>query len=488
MQKLKDLKALFGKKDWDPPVIDSDEIKNETQGEMIYTGREMVNAMGFKDKEYLSEKGRFFPKEAYYKASGLDFLKSKKGDVQIKPGTVKYYEALSKGTLGRIRRKPKLPPISAANRVKEADRIKSLRDQNYTLDLAEYQSLLANPKTSETAKEELLIIKALIEDAAKMDVAALEKKMATTKLASSAIGLVGTVLGAASGLASVGAIAEKAANAAQGAAGQAYKITEAVVDRVGQAQSAMAAAGVLAGAVGVKTQHNLNVDKLKKLNRNSASEELKTASAVAMKTAGLVLLGVAANLTAPGATITALAIVTTAVKGGLNIYAQRLEKKNMALQMNKTDLLSSIDEMIKNNGTIFYKEDNPMFKNGLALKEKVDEILNTQENYKVIDEVAQLENGVRAAALLDDMMANAANTKYNAQFEQNLLKSKEIEKLNNATVQKLRDRRGKLKRLYTTYKKPSANTNIIALAQNISETPLPQEGGKRRKTRKHRRS
>jgi hypothetical protein len=483
MQKLKNLKAFFGKKDWDPPIIDSDEIKNETQGEMIYTGREMVNAMGFKDKEYLSEQGRFFPKEAYYKASGLDFLKSKRGDVQIKPGTVKYYEALSKGTLGRIRRKPKLPPISAANRIKEADRIKSLRDQNYTLDLAEYQSLLADPKTSQIAKEELIMIKALIEDAAKMDIAALEKKMATTKLASSAIGLVGTVLGAASGLASVGAIAEKAANAAQGAAGQAYKITEAVVDRVGQAQTAMAAAGVVAGTVGVKTQHNLNVDKLKKLNRNSASVALKTASAVAMKTAGLVLLGVAANLTAPGATITALAIVTTAVKGGLNIYAQRIEKKNMALQMNKTDLLSSIDEMIKNNGTIFYKEDNPMFKRGLVLKEKVDEILNTQENFKVLDEVAQLEDGVRAAALLDDMMANAANATYNAKFEQNLLKSKEIEKLNNATLQKLRDRRGKLKRLYSTYKKPSANTNIIALAKNASA----QMGGKRRATRKQRR-
>ncbi len=480
MQKLKNLKAFFGKKDWDPPVIDSDDIKNATMGELIYTGREMVNAMGIKEKEYLSEKGLYFPKEAYYKVGALDYLKSKKGDVQIKPGTIKYYEALSKGTLGRIRRKPKLPPVSAANRIKEADRIKSLRDQNYTLDLAEYQSLLADPRTSQTAKEELLTIKAIIDDAAKMDMAALEKKMATTKLASSGIGLIGTVLGAASGLASIGAIAEKAANAAQGATGQAYKITEAVVDRVGQAQLVMATAGVLAGATGIKTQHNINVEKMKKLNRNSASVALKTASAVAMKTAGLVLLGVAANLTVPGATITALAIVTTAVKGGLNIYTQRLEKKNMALQMNKTDLLNSIDEMIKNNGTIFYREDNPMFKSGLELKTKVDQILNTQENYKVLDEVAQLEQGTTAAALLDDMMANAANTRYNAQFEQELLKSKEIEKLNNASLQKLRNRRAKLKRLYTTYKKSSANANIAALAQNA---PAQMRG----KTRKQQR-
>ena len=482
MQKLKNLKALFGKKDWEPPVVDTNNIKNETMGEMIYTGREMANAMGFKEKQYLSEQGRFFPKDAYFKVGALDYLKSKKGDVQIKPGTIKYYEGLSKGTLGRIRRKPKLPPISAANRVKEADRIKSLRDQNYTLDLAEYQSLLADSKTAETAKQELLTIKALIEDAAKMDMAALEKKMATTKLASSGIGLIGTVLGAASGLASIGAIAEKAANAAQGAAGQAYKITEAVVDRVGQAQVVMATAGVLAGATGVKTQYNLDLEKMKKLNRNSASVALKTASAVALKTAGLVLLGVAANLTVPGATITALAIVTTAVKGGLNIYAQRLEKKNMALQMSKTELLNSIDEMIKNNGTIFYREDNPMFKSGLVLKTKVDEIVNTQENYKVLDEVAQLENGVTAAALLDDMMANAANQKQNAEFEQELLKSKEIEKLNNASLQKLRNRRAKLKRLYTTYKKSSANANIAALAQNASVAA--QMGGKTRKQRR----
>ncbi len=490
MQKFQELKAYFGKKDWEHPIVESDNIKNQYHGDMIYTGREMVNAMGLKDKEYLSEKGLYFPKDAYDRVQGFEFLKSKYDQIQIKPGTVKYYEALSKGTFGRIRRKPKLPPISAANRIREADRIKSLRDKSYTLDLAEYQSLLADPKTAEQAKEELLFIKALIEDAAKTDLAILEEKIHATGIASKSIGFIGLVFGAASGLASIGAVAQKAVNVAQGAAGQALKITETVVNRIGQAGTAIKAAKAVSG---IKTQQQDKnkeyEEKVKKLNRNTTLSVLKTSTKVALKTASLILLGVAANLTAPGATITALAIVTTVIKGGLNVYKGRLEKKNMALRLNKSALLNTIDEMIKNNGTIFYKEDNPIFKTGLELKTKIDTIVNTQENYKIIDEVAQLENGTTAAALLDDMMANASNPNYDELFERNLLKSKEIEKVNNATIQKLRDRRAKLKRLYNTYKKPAANANIVALAQSVNTTGKPNEVvGGRRKTHKKRRT
>ena len=159
--------------------------------------------------------------------------------------------------------------------------------------------------------------------------------------------------------------------------------------------------------------------------------------------------------------------------------------------MNKATLLSSIDEMIQNNGTIFYKSDNPAFQDAIVVKTKVDQILNTQENYKVFDEVAALNNSVRAAATLDEMIDYAANS-YNQHFENELLKQQTMEKLNSATVQKMRDRRAKLKRLYTTYKKPLLQKNIQNSVANLSEAPPVMAAAaaaarKRRSTRKQRR-
>jgi hypothetical protein len=481
------IKGALGKTEWNPPIIQNDETLNEMEKQMIYTGREMVNAMELGSSEWLSKQGHFFPKEAFYQQGVHQFLKSKSGDIQIKPGTKRYYEAVSRGTLGRIRRTPKLKPVHELNRIEQADRLQALRDQDYTLDLSEYQKLLADPKTNATAVEELRTIKALIEDAAKSDLETLEKKLEKTKLASSGIGLIGTALGAASGLSSLGAIAEKASNVAQGATQQAFKLTESIVDKIGKANAVMATVGVLAGMEGVKTQQQLNQNKLKKLNINTKRVAIKTAYAVAMKTSALILLGVAANLTPVGGTITALAIVTTAVKGGLNVYAKHIEKKGMAIQMNKQELLNTIDEMIQNNGTIFYKTDNVMFAKAFVLKDKVDEIVNTKEEYKVFNEVAMLENSITAAALLNDMMKNAVNASQNAPFEEELRKLKEMEGANNLSLQKLRNRRGKLKHLYNTYKKPMIEKNI----QNVlnekrmaqAASPPNQVGGKTRKRR-----
>lgn len=544
-EKFANFKGLVGKTEWDTPVLQSDETRNETKGELIYTGRKMVNAMPLTGKKWLSEEGRYFPEEAYFKMGALNYLKSKKGDVELKPGTKRYYEANVRAGLGKIRRTPKAKPVHAADRIKEADRLQSLRDQNFTLDLSEYQRLLADPLTNETATEELRTIKALIEDAAKTDLAILEKKLETTKLASSGIGLIGTALGAAAGLTSLGMIAQKASNVATGATQQALKLTESVVDKVGKTEAIMTTVGVLAGMQGIKTQANLDEEQKRKLQQNAKKIAAKTAYAVAMKTASLVLLGVAANLTPAGGTVTALAIVTTVVKGALNVRAAKLEEKGMAIQMNKKELLKTIDDMIENNGTIFYREDNPMFQKSKVLVEKIETILNTQENYKVFDEVAALNNSVTAAALLNDMMTNADNVGQNLKFEQELnsLKTlekannatldrlrksstqqefekelkilkegnkinnatmkrlrnsrtklsfeheletlKTMEKANNATLQKLRNRREKLKRLYNTYKKPLLAQNIKETANaNANTKNTNQTGGKTRRRRR----
>jgi hypothetical protein len=60
---------------------------------------------------------------------------------------------------------------------------------------------------------------------------------------------------------------------------------------------------------------------------------------------------------------------------------------------------------------------------------------------------------VSAAKMLNDMMVNAANVSRNGPFENELQKSKVMEKVNNITLQKLRNRRAKLKRLHNLTRK-----------------------------------
>lgn len=477
MNKFQQLKGYLGQTEWNPPIITSDDIHDEHEDKMIFTGREMVNAMELKGKEYLSKQGRYFPAGAFYERGPLEFLKGrptewathpKTGEkvpiaweeIPIKPGTKHYYPGHSEGTLGRIPRKPRPPIVHALNRIQKANTIQSLRDTNMQLDLKMYQALLADPATNQRAIEELRELQGIILDTGKVAEAELEEKLKRTKMFASGVGLIGTVLGAASGIASVGAIAERASNVATGTAQQALKLTESITDKLGKANALAGAVGMIAAAQGIKTQRNINRNKLAKINTNTKKLALKTAYAVAMKTAGLTLLGVAASLNPVGGTITAIAIVTTVAKGALNIKVKQIEKKEMALKMGKEDLMKAIDEMIQNNGTIFYKEDNPMFRNGLILKEQVDSILNTKEVDQVHNAVMALENSARAVSLLDDMITNAGNATRNAAFELELEKSKTMEKMNNATLKRLRNRRSKLKQLYTEYKKPMIDRNI----------------------------
>jgi hypothetical protein len=492
-KKASDLVGFAGKTKWVQPVVD-DDTRDETYKKMIFLNDEMVNAMELTGKEWLSTQKRFFPKDAYFVENGIEYLKT--GEVvdrntkgnpiykfsafKIKPGTKKYYSASTTGALGKKGRKGPRPPIHAANRIREADRLQALRDQDFKLDLTMYQMLLADPKTNQRAVEELRFIQALIDNEQKLSEAQLEEKLRKSQLASQGLGLIGTALGAAAGITSIGTIA-------QGSASQALKITESVVDKLGKTAAVAGTAKALYDMKGVKTQANLDAEKMMSLNQSQGKLALKTATDVAMKTAGLVILGVAANLTAPGAAVTALAIVTTAAKAGVNMYSQHLEKKKMMIKMNKNDLLNSIDEMIVNRGTIFYKEDNPMFQDSVVIKNKVNSILNMQENFKVFDEVAALENSIRAAAILDEMIEYSAD-KYNSDFNNEIEKLRVLEKKNNASLQKLRNRRTKLKRMYNTYKKPLLQKNITnSLATNLlvmAGPPPAAAAAARRATRK----
>ncbi len=492
--KVSDFSGFLGQKKWEQPVVD-DDARNQTYQKMIFSNDEMINAMELTGKDWLSTQGRYFPKDAFFVENGIPKLKvgevverDEKGNpiyrfhsIELKPGVKREYLALSKGALGKKGRKGPRPPIHAANRMREADRLQALRDQDFKLDLTTYQVLLADPKTNQKAVEELRFLQALFNNEEKLRADELQKKLERSQLASKGLGLIGTALGAAAGITAVGTIA-------QGSASQALKLTESIVDKVGKTAAVAGTAKALYDMKGIKTQKNLNAEKMISLNQGQGKLALKTATDVALKTAGLAIVGIAANLTAPGAAITALAIITTAAKAGVNMYSQHLEKKKMAIKMNKEDLLNSIDEMIQNHGTIFYKEENPMFKDSVVLKEKVNSIVNTQENFKVLDEVAALENSIRAAAMLDEMMDYAAD-EYNSQFEKEIEKLKVMEKKNNASLQKLRNRRAKLKRLHNTYKKPLLQKNIVNSVINTGNVAPAAAAAvaARRNTRKLRR-
>ena len=484
--KIADFSGFVGQKKWEQPIVD-DDARNQLYQKMIFTNDEMINAMELTGKEWLSSEKRYFPKNAFFVENGIPQLKvgevvdrNAKGNpiyrfssIKIKPGVKREYTALSKGALGKKGRKGPRPPIHAANRMREADRLQALRDQDFKLDLTTYQVLLADPKTNQKAIEELRFLQALFNNEEKLRADELQKKLERSQLASKGLGLIGTALGAAAGVSAIGTIA-------QGSASQALKLTESIVDKVGKTAAVAGTAKAIYDMQGIKTQKNLNAEKMISLTQNQGKLALKTATNVAIKTAGLAIVGMAASLTAPGAAITALAIITTVAQAGVNMYSQHLEKKKMAIKMNKEDLLNSIDEMIKNRGTIFYKEENPMFRDSVVLKEKVNSIVNTQENFKILDEVAALENSIRAAAILDEMI-NYASDEHNAHFEEELSKLKIIEKKDNASLQKLRNRRAKLKRLHNTYKKPLLQKNI---SNSLVGTMPVTAAAARRNTRK----
>ena len=132
-----------------------------------------------------------------------------------------------------------------------------------------------------------------------------------------------------------------------------------------------------------------------------------------------------------------------------------------------------------------------MFAEGLVIKKKVDAILNTKQNAEVFDEVMALENSVRAASLLDEMMVNAGTASRNVEFELELQKLKNFEKVANTNLQKMRTRRAKLKRMYNTYKKPMLERNLQNIEKAAEKAPKAptslQNSFRARRTRKSRR-
>lgn len=432
----------FGKEiaKWEPPQIPVD-AKTVVSKEYICKGDQMADGILEGSDTYESQLGHYYRKEDYV-SSPLTL-----GGMLLLPKTIKFYTAPFRPGMDYCKHRTRKNVVYEANRKREAEKIKTLRDKKYAIDLSEYQERLSKPETNKEAVEELQVFASIIKDAHKMDNAALAAKYEKIMMASKMTGFAGMVFGAAAGGIGLAAIASNSAS-------QSVQLANSISDKVGKATS-----------IAQKFGHGPDW--------MSFTIGTKASAAVAGKVAGMIILGAAANLTIPGATLTALAVISTAAKAGLNIYGQQIQKKKMALQMNSENLLNSITEMIKNNGTIFYKEDNPMFETALTVKEDLDEILNTTNNDHVINALNVFEGDekISAAKMLNDMMMNAVNQTPieiinhknkdkkkiimtpNEHFEKNLEKLKVMEKANNATLQKLRNRRAKLKRLYNLTRK-----------------------------------
>lgn len=426
---------------WEQPKIPVD-AKTVVSKEYICKDDQMADGILEGSDKYESQMGRYYRKEDYV-SKPLTL-----GGKILLPKTIKFYTAPFRPGMDYCKHRTRKNVVYEANRKREAEKIKKLREEKYAIDLSDYQERLSKPETNKQAVEELQFFVSIIKDAHQMDNAALAQKYEKIMMASKITGFAGMIFGAAAGGIGIATLASNSAT-------QSVQLANSISDKIGKAAN-----------VAQKFGHGPDWASL--------TIGTKASAAAAGKIAGMIILGAAANLTIPGATLTALAVVSTVAKAGLNIAAQQIEKKKMALQMNSTNLLESIAEMIKNNGTIFYKEDNPMFETALTLKEDLDEILNTTNNDHVINALNVFEGNdkVSAAKMLNDMMMNAVNQKPieiknyktqksifmtpNEHFEQNLEKFKTMEKANNATLQKLRNRRAKLKRLYNLTRKNKA--------------------------------
>lgn len=409
---------------WEQPSIPVD-AKLFVHKEYICKGDQMADGILQGSDIYESKLGHYYRKEDYDSSVTPATL----GGNILVPKTIKFYTAPFRAGMDYCKHKTRKNVVYTLNRQREAAKIKKLRDEKYAIDLSEYQERLSKPETNKEAIEELQFFVSIIKDAHGMDDAALAKKYEKVIMASKVTGFAGMIFGAAAG--GIG-IATMATNSAS----QSVQLANSISDKIGKAAN-----------VAQKFGHGPNWA--------SVTIGTKASAAAAGKIAGMIILGAAANLTIPGATLTALAVVSTVAKAGLNIYGQQIQKKKMALQMNSQQLLDSISEMIKNNGTIFYREKNPMFESALSVKDDLDEILNTTNNDHVINALNTFEGNdkISAAKMLNDMMMNAANATRNKSFENEVQKSKVMEKVNNATLQKLRNRRAKLKRLHNLTRK-----------------------------------
>lgn len=428
------------------------DAKDAIHGKYICKDDKMIDFMVKDQENYESAYGRFYREKDYDEKTHSIGTKVAS---DIVPSSIHKYIAIYRPGIDYCKKRMRTNIVYSLNRTREAEKIKKLREEKYKIDLVEYQERLSKPETNKQAIEELHIFTSIIKDAHSMDDAALAKKYEKVMMVSKVAGFAGMVFGAAAGGLGVAALASKASNMATN---QSTKLANAISDKVGKVS-------------------NLAQKFPIGFNAKSLAIGTKASAAVAGKVAGLIILGAAANLTIPGATLTVLAVVSTVIKAGANIAGEQIKKNKMALEMNSETLVEEINKMIKNNGTIFYREDNPMFKNSKVIKDELDTILNTVENNSVINALNQFVGNtkVKASQQLNSMMNNAANEtpveivnrRTNQKilqtpdelFETELEKLKVFEKANNSTLKKLRNRRSKLKRLHTLYKKNTTRKN-----------------------------
>lgn len=394
--------------EWKEPRLEQG-AKEEITGHFIKEGDRLRNFKFKNDPFFESEKGK------YYFEKSIGFLNH-----PINKKTMKNYKAKLRG----LNRSRKNKPIYLSSRVEKAAEIEELKKQKFQFDLTGYQTLLTSqdPNVKEKAVEDLVFLKSLLLDARKMRQIELIEKYKNLKR----VGRVAALLGLATSLAGISTIGTE--------------LAEEVIERSPS------------GAISVTTEVAEKVSAANKLK--IGVQAIGASKEVILETVSLGLLIAASNLAAPGFALGIVAIVTTLFSLGISIEKFRVKHERKKIEVNGDQLLKDIDTMIQENGQIFRREQNPIFAKNFEIKEKINTILNTEENDKVLLglESSLGENTNRGLAFLDSMIENAESPKRNMEFERNLYITQKMEGLSNTNTQRLRNRRNKLKRLGKTKK------------------------------------
>ena len=344
------------------------------------------------------------------------------------------------------------------------------------LDMTNFQERLSsgNASLERAAIDELKVLKGIIQDSKSMRQEDLEKKYKQSvwvgRLATAMS--IGLTLGAAAFSPEVvtdlhTAIANRGAEAVSNAAADVLK--GGVVNQAANVHSALNSAIEVAERINETTQaFNVADPLLERVKRRISLTKLFTkkkiltspkpeapakshlfSPKIALKIALPITLLVFSTLSGPGVVITVLAVTSTAVKIGANVAGARIKDSLQKLELSGDGLIQMVDEMIQNHGRVWHKEESGLFAGEKSVKNRINAVLNegtvkTSENI-----LGTFSNTNRKAAkdLLNAMIANAANTSYNAAFETELMKSVEMEGAKEENVQRLRNRRARLRQL-----------------------------------------
>lgn len=487
---------------WEPPTINAN--SQDAVGHIIQQGDPLVNFKYKNVPHYESEFGRYWPESSLSDKAG-NFMKKKPGFFNSLLGTkhqyvdgreinsksVKRYTAKLRGT-GMIGKRAEAPRWHL-DRVKFKPQIDEAMQEGFKLDLTLYQERLSdpNPAVQEEAAKELKVLKEMLTDAKTMKEADLQKKYNRSVWVGRIAMAIGFGTAASSAAFNLDIFADLQKSVMQHGGDVAVKAFQKSVEASQTAKAIAHGAeqfnkvltvGETAHQVTKRLEKKFGTPTLSELgskigetlsmsslltkksvvsSQHQAPSKYKFSSKSAVNIAIPLTILVLTSLSGPGVVVTAIAVTTTLTKLAANAAKEKYKDQLEEVQLNGESLIRTIEKMIENYGMIFKKEDSSLFQEEKSIKNVLNAGLNqgVESPENLISSFPE-ENQASAMTLLEAMMVNAANTSYNAQFDQELRKQMKLEGLNIGTVDKLRTRRRKLKAFAAARAAP-LSTNLL---------------------------